>query len=175
MPVLRLTMDGLVQHQLALGREYIAAARRGTLSGAMRSLALLQQRTRSALPANPGGKGSGGAVNTGFLVRAWKADPTDDGALLHNQAPYSGYVETGRAPGKAPPIEPIVRWAQRRLRLKEEDARGIARRIAWAIGRRGLRGRYIMRDTMPEILAVMREEVMRELEAATLRPGGGSP
>lgn len=91
---------------------------RGMRAGAARALDLLVHRTRTAPPANPAGKGSGGAVNTGNLARRWRRIPLADGVALVNDAPYSPIVDGGRRPGKFPPRAPLIAWIKRRLLTK---------------------------------------------------------
>lgn len=93
---------------------------RGVHSGAARAVGYLVQRTRAAPPANPGGVGSGGAVNTGGFIRRWKAVRLPDGAELVNDSPYAGIVDPdeqyGRRPGsKFPPKAALIAWIKRRL------------------------------------------------------------
>ena len=93
---------------------------RGVHSGAARAVGFLVARTRAAPPANPGGVGSGGAVNTGGFIRRWKSVRLPDGAELVNDSPYAGIVDPdaqyGRRPGsKFPPKEALIAWIKRRL------------------------------------------------------------
>lgn len=152
---------------LAAGFE--RAAMRGLRSGAARAVAYLIDRTRHAPPANPGGKGRGGAVNTGEFVRAWRVLNTPEGARLMNDRPYGPIIEKGRRVGAPqPPQAPIARWAQLRLGMSRKDAKAIAFVIARAIKRRGLLGRFILTadEAKVMILQLVREETIRELERA---------
>lgn len=93
---------------------------RGVHSGAARAVGYLVQRTRAAPPANPGGVGTGGAVNTGGFIRRWKSVRLPDGAELVNDSPYAGIVDPdaqyGRRPGsKFPPKDALIAWIKRRL------------------------------------------------------------
>jgi len=145
-------------------RRLMEGARRGALSAALRSVALMQRLTDRAAPANPGGTGTGGAVNSGHFRRAWNASALPDGAELFNDAPYAGVIEGGRRPGtRFPPVEAIARWVQRRLGLSESDAKAAAYVIARAISKRGLRGRKILDGSLSEIRAYVHEEILREL------------
>ncbi len=101
---------------------------RGVHSGAARAVGYLVQRTRAAPPANPGGVGSGGAVNTGGFIRRWKAVRLPDGAELVNDSPYAGIVDPdaqyGRRPGsKFPPKEALIAWIKRRLLTRPPQKR----------------------------------------------------
>ncbi len=139
----------------------------------MRALAIVQDAVRIAPPANPSGKGSGGAVNTGHFLSSWEANPTQQGGSFgvliqvpNSKAPYAAVIEYGRRPGsRPPPVEPIARWAQRRLRLPYEQAKGIAFGIARSIGRRGLKGRRILTGTptITKFRKAMTEELLKAL------------
>lgn len=101
---------------------------RGVHSGAARAVGFLVQRTRAAPPANPGGVGSGGAVNTGGFIRRWKAVRLPDGAELVNDSPYAGIVDPdaqyGRRPGsKFPPKDALIAWIKRRLLARPPQKR----------------------------------------------------
>lgn len=89
---------------------------RGVRAGAARAVGYLVARTREAPPANPAGKGSGGAVNTGAFVRRWRAIPLPDGAALVNDSPYGPIIEDGRRRGsKFPPRDALIAWIRRKL------------------------------------------------------------
>ncbi len=143
-----------------------AALHRGVVSGAMRSIPILQQRTREASPANPSGVGSGGAFNYGDYLRAWKSVPTADGARVFNDRPYAAIIELGRRAGaRRPPAEAIAHWAQRRLGVSKDEARRLAFQVSRAIGQRGLAPRLVLSNALPDIGDAVREEIVRELEA----------
>lgn len=89
---------------------------RGIRAGAARAVGYLVARTREAPPANPAGKGTGGAVNTGAFVRRWRAVPLPDGAALVNDSPYGPIIEDGRRRGsKFPPRDALIAWIKRKL------------------------------------------------------------
>lgn len=172
---IRTTLPEIGQLIEKLGDHAPLAIQKAAVSLSMRALAIVQDVVRNAPPANPGGKGSGGAVNTGRYLAAWEAAPAQQGQSFgvliqvpNSKAPYAAVIEYGRTPGsKPPPVEPIARWAQRRLRLPYEQARGIAFAIARSIGRRGLKGRKILtgENTRSRLRYAMRQELLRELLA----------
>jgi hypothetical protein len=149
---------------------YVQAAIRGLHSAALRSVAVLQERTRRAPSASGGGKSSGGAVDRGGFLRSWGWEAKSDGASVANSAPYAPMIEEGRRPGKFPPLDVIRRWASRRLGLSGPEAARAAFAIARAIARRGLRARKILERALPELSKLIDEEVGREMERA-LREG----
>lgn len=50
---------------------------------------------------------------------------------------YLEFLDTGRGPGKFPPIEPIIRWAQNKFGVDENEAKGIAFVVARKIANLG--------------------------------------
>lgn len=89
-------------------------------------------------------------VNAGTARQGWTTQVTGTPARLlgelFNPVAYALPVETGRRPGKQPPIETIQLWVTRKLGLTGKDARSAAFLIARAIGRRGTKGAYMLRD-----------------------------
>lgn len=162
--------DRLGPYIARFGVRAVDAARRGLLSASVRGWSLMVERTRRAPPANPGGKGGGGAVNTGSFARAWRHGAiaegeggTAGGARIFNSSPYGAVIEHGRRAGTWPPRAAIARWAQRRLGLSEEDAQRAAFPIARAIARRGLLPRNIMSGAEPQLLKIMLREVSDQI------------
>jgi len=145
-----------------LGPRMVHAAKRGALSGALRSIAEVQKATRTA-PSASGGSGEGGAVNTGTYLRSWRARPTERGSILENRAPYAGVIELGRRRGAFPPSEAIARWAQRRLGLSREEALRAAFPIARAIANRGLQARNVMTGVLDRMSGIVSTEIAREV------------
>jgi len=140
------------QYLFKLGDNLPKAAKRGILSGAMRALPIMQRRTTEA-----------GAVNTRTLLRAWKAERTENGAIIYNSMPYSGVVEYGRRPGKFPPKEAIARWAQRRMGLSRKESLQAAFLISRSIAKRGIKARRIAEGATKEITDAIMTEVDREI------------
>jgi hypothetical protein len=166
MAVLRVDAREFALYHHRLAQQHRPVLLRGIRAGAQRVVSYMIERTRKAPPANPGGIGGGGAVNTGEFVRRWKAHPLSDGAVVTNDDPKGPVIEHGRRAGKAPPLEMIATWALRRLGLSEEESKRVAFPIAMAIRRRGLLGRKIM--TAPEaqtrIEYLVRNEMIHELD-----------
>lgn len=101
-----------------LAEQFRPTIMRGVRAGAARAIPYLVDRTRTAPPANPGGVGTGGAVNTGAFARSWRAIPLPDGAALTNSSSYAPVIEYGRRPGTFPPKAPLIEWIKRRLLTK---------------------------------------------------------
>lgn len=124
---------------------------------------------------------------TGTFERSWVVVKLVDGALLANSAKHSAIVEAGRRPGKQPPVLAIMEWmiakridkrlsrglgrdAQGKFKsIGRDQLRAIALRIARAIGRRGIRGRYVLRKTLPSLRKRLALEVQLEMQRAFQR------
>jgi hypothetical protein len=150
------TMGHWAGFMLKLGKEYVPTVKRGIKSGCMRSIRILQMATMRAPSGAYGAAGQGiyGAVNTGQYKRAWKFQELSDGGKLFNDTPYAPIIEYGRRPGKG--ISQIgqiavANWARRRLGVDYAQAKGIAFCISRKYKRVGLKGRYVLRDSLPEI------------------------
>ena len=154
-----------------LGPRMNKAALRGAKRGGLHAVSTLQRATSRATPANPGGVGTGGAVNTAFYKRAWKSEPTSTGVRVYNAARYSSIIEYGRRPGKFPPLAVIRDWAQRRLGLSRKEAERAAFPIARAIAKRGLVPRKVLSNALPQIHSHFLQEVVAELDREMARQG----
>jgi hypothetical protein len=163
-PVVKIDMKQFVEQTKRMAEELIPTAVEGAYLAALRGVGIMQRRTREAPPANPAGKGSGGAVNLGDLLRGWKAEQLSDGARVYNIMGHAPVVEHGRrANKKPPPSDVIARWLQRRLGMSEDEARSIAFPVARAIGKRGLKGRKIAEGGQEEIAEIALEEIERTI------------
>jgi hypothetical protein len=97
---------------------------RGMKVGAMRCIPMLVMKTRTAPPANPGGVGTGGAVDTGTFVRGWRVLTEPDGVTFTNMAPHSPVVEHGRRRGgKFPPRDALIAWIRRKITSPKPERR----------------------------------------------------
>lgn len=166
MPVVKIDMKQFVEQTKRMTEELIPTAIEGAYLAALRGVDIMQRRTREAPPANPAGKGSGGAVDrgaSGFLGR-WKAEQLSYGARTYNDSPYGPVIEHGRAAGKKPPPSDVIaRWLQRRLGMSESEARSAAFPVARAIGKRGLVGRKIAAGGQEEISEAAIEEIEKAI------------
>ncbi len=88
--------------------------------------------------------------DTGFLLKS--------GIVKHNylekeiiyQAPYSDYIEFGTQP-HMPPVEPLQRYAKRKLRAKNYEEVGWA--IANKIRKKGTKPEPFLRPAINEVLS----------------------
>lgn len=164
----KISLEALIKKRADMGVEIIAAAKRAMLSAAHRLQVKVQDQTREAPPASMGPMRGAytGAVDTGNYLRSWKVKPTDLGATLYNIAPYAGVIEWGRRAGRrAPPVQILATWVQRKLGLSRKEAQSAAFAISKAIAKRGLRARKVLRTTTTKYArAFVREEIKRELD-----------
>lgn len=120
------------------------------------------------------------AVDLGTYKKSWYARRNGSGAEVGNSAPYAGVIEHGRRPGATKPRpEHLVEWVRRKMLVREGSKDGvhpqryrrarksevyrIAERLAWAIHKRGIKPKGIMRATAARIPAFLREAVKRRL------------
>ncbi len=78
-------------------------------------------------------------------------------------AEYWKWVEEGRAPGKMPPIDAIVKWVQVKKAFRSvkgiKAQKSVAFRIARKIGERGTKGRFPLDKTKEELYPLMMKEL----------------
>jgi len=160
MPVVKLSLSQIATRFKKRPSQIMGAARRGLTSGGMRSLTVLQARTQQR------------AFNTGALARSWKMSKPDVNSIaLFNTRPYAPVVEYGRRPNKRqPPSKVIEMWAKRKLGLSAKEAKRAAFVIARAIGKKGIKGKRILSDSMGEITDLVRQEIIREVRAELKKP-----
>jgi len=159
------------QHMQQLGKRFIPAVERGTVSGAMRCIPHLQKRTSLAPPATTGGKK--GAVDTGLYKMAWKSSPISGGARVYNPRPYSGTVEYGRrpAPVNRQGIRQLQTWAKRNLNLSDKEAKRAAFAIARKMsptsmggGGKKLLARKVLTGDEKGLIRIVEKEILYELD-----------
>lgn len=135
-------------------KEVVAGLRRAARYGATAVL-------RTSAKTDPRPKAAG------TFERSWLVVPLKDGAAVTNSAKHSVFVEAGRRPGKAPPLDAIMEWilqkrfvSRRRIESKSQGRKTRAvrarhKRIAFLIQRKiklkGSTGRWVLRRTMPAI------------------------
>lgn len=171
------TMGQWAKFMLVLGKEYNPTVKRGIKSGCMRSIRVLQKATMKVPSGAHGTAGQGiyGAVNTGQYKRSWKFQELPDGGKLFNNAPYAPIIEYGRRPGKG--ISQVgqiavATWAMRRLGVDYSQAKGIAFCLSRKYKRVGLKGRYVLRDSLPEIETAINAEVKTQIDRTLKRLTG---
>jgi hypothetical protein len=165
-----------------LGKKAEAAAQAGVLSASLRAQAIVVAESQRK-----------GVFNTGYYVGAWKTARSFSGGgsgfTVFNQAPYAGVIENGRRPyppraspsGKPkrpkgsgpipmdalPPFrKAIAAWVMRKFSLPYESAYPLMWVISNSINRKGIPGRYVLRDAIPLIEDAANKEIERELNRA---------
>ncbi len=176
------SMDELARALKELGERVEKEAIRAMQDVARFGIAVV---LRESARAEPRPKASGHYEN------AWLIHRLRDGATVSNSARHSVFVERGRRPGRAPPLDPIKEWIElkrldtRALTIAKKRRKGagrvtrkktaerfrrtfthrLARLIARKIAARGTKGRFILRKSMP----LMAKRASRELKRAVAR------
>lgn len=108
----------------------------------------------------------------GTYLRSWRSLHVDGGAVVTNTSDHALYVEAGRRAGRQPPKQAILDWMQARgldkqaeARMGPAGARAMAFAIARKIARKGIRGRWVLRRSLPAIDV----EARRQINAAIRR------
>jgi hypothetical protein len=173
-----------------LGESFGPAVLRGLTAAAVRSVATLADQSIRK-----------GAFNTGNYFDSWAFSPAmrlgeaSASVRVYNSAPYSGVIELGRRPGRKMPwpsgvpleAQPIYMWCISKLGMTADEAKKAARPIAWSIKRKGIKGRYVVRDVLGQLAKDGADEVAKSLRrgmrkvmrdrakaAPPALPGGGS-
>jgi hypothetical protein len=102
-------------------------------------------RSQEALAKN-GSADTGGLLGSGELIK------TKNGYLISYSAPYAMYVEFGTHP-HMPPVEPLQRWARRKLGLSTEEAQSVGWAIAMNIKKNGTEPQPFLRPAIQEARA----------------------
>ena len=141
------------------------------MPGAMRSAARFGATAvlRESARTRPRPKASGA------YERSWIVNRISDGATVSNSARHAIFVERGRKAGRAPPRDAILEWIrQKRLGKRRGRGRSRAERIAYLIQRkiakRGIPGRFILRNTMPVIAKRANFEIRKVVRRVTSNP-----
>ena len=135
---------------------------RASRRGVDKALRKATQRGRSLLARRT-------PVDTGHMKNAWRATKTG----IINDAPHAGIIETGARRHKVnrAGIEALAGWAQRVLGVDEKEARGVAFAIASKLAKRGQKGKFIVRDALPELRKFVRlafEQNLRNIASKKL-------
>lgn len=83
-----------------------------------------------------------GSVATSFLVNSGKVKEYDKGYTVAYTASYAWIVEFGRKAGTMPPIQAIVPWVKKKLRINDEkEQKSVAFAIAKSISLHGTKAK----------------------------------
>lgn len=123
-------------------------------------LALIQQTIDQTHPL---------PVDRATYRRGWKCRKLDDGASLQNSQAHASIIERGRRPGqRPPPSDTMIGWVHRKGLTKKAGLRGKAAKqaergmafvIARAIGRRGLKARWVLKRAMERFRPALRQAI----------------
>jgi hypothetical protein len=159
----KLTIKKWSKFMTELAHDFWPTVERGMRSGARRGLNVLHEAVEKAPPASQGG--SVGAFDRGGYKRGWKVYVGINSIRYYNPTAYSDVIEQGRQAGaKPPPAEVLIPWVRRKLNVKGSEAEGVARAVAFTIGRRGLKGRYVLTNAEDRIGDAIEQDVLHELD-----------
>ena len=163
-----------------LGASFGPAILAGLTSAAVRSVATLATESNRKR-----------VRDTGRYLNGWTHSPAmslgaaSAAVKVYNDAPYSGVIELGRRAGRKMPwlrntplqSQPIYMWCIRQLGMTADEAEKAAWGIAASIKRKGINGKYILRDVTDKLSKDGAKEVARALDQAIRRlpPRGGGP
>jgi hypothetical protein len=97
---------------------------------------------REAQENTPIGVGSGGGLRGSISARTPRAAPDGVIGVVGSPLNYAAPVEFGTRP-HMPPVQPLAEWAQAKLGLSPEEARGAGFAIARKIARKGTEGAHM--------------------------------
>lgn len=153
-------LDGLLK-KFADKSEAVARA----ASNAMADTALAIQADAKA----------GAPVNMGELrasIRAEGKVHTDPKGVLMTRvaadSPYASWVEFGRGPGKAPPVDVLQRWVhlnRRKLGVKDEDVNSVAFLIGRKIAERGTEPTFFFTNAVEANERTYERQLLKHLKA----------
>lgn len=163
----------------AVHKDIRAAAHRGLVAAAQRTVQHIQTEViPKTEPFEP--------VDRGAYRAAWRAEMTNEGAIVTNTLPYADPIEHGIRPGfhiGRKMIDALADWAYRKgfgiVSGKGPRAKKIPqgskmyRDIAWAIAKatqkRGRKGLKVLERALPQIPKYIEEETARELRRLSER------
>jgi hypothetical protein len=184
----KIPIRDLGRYMRELGESFGPSLLAGLTSAAVRSVATLSNETNRKQ-----------IRDTGRYLNGWGHSPAmrlgeaSAAVRVYNDAPYSGVIELGRRAGRKMPwvrdvpleMQPIYLWCIRQLGMTADEAKKAARPIAWSIKRKGIKGRYVVRDVLGQLAKDGAEEVAKSLQRgmrkvmrararSALPPKGGS-
>lgn len=157
----RVTLPQLPGRLKKLNKKLEKAILLGARKGARKVPTILKRKIDATTPYPP--------IAFGKYKRSWRVEIVPRGVQIANEMNYAQFVEVGRGPGKGPPMQALIKWALlKRFNIGGRSKRGsgkrnrknkakiyIATRIAWAlfwkIKKRGVKGRYVIKQSIPEI------------------------
>lgn len=129
---------------------------------------------------------------SGSYENNWVKQDIPQGALVANAIFYAVFVERGRKKGKAPPFDPILAWVKMKrlatltpprgigrrtkiniednVRSQNEEQAEFARNVQRKIAKKGTKGRFVLKRTMPLITKFAAREIRRQLRLLAKNP-----
>lgn len=150
---LRGTPEGLQALLKKLGTSMPQATVRGMREVGLRLQGDFVQKTIQSTDPIP--------VDMGQYKAGWQMTPTASGCIVGNATKQGTAVEVGRKPGKMPPLEPLLFWAKRHGFKRWA---GVAVAIQHKIFRNGIKGRFVLKNTLTRFRSQMGKTLRRSLE-----------
>jgi hypothetical protein len=159
----------LEEYMRRLGSAFEPAILQGLTATAVRSVATLATETNNKR-----------VRDTGRFLQGWGHSPAmslggaNATVRVFNDAPYSGVIELGRRSGRKMPwvrghavtTQPIYLWCIRQLGMTAADAERAAWGIAASIKRKGIKGKFIVRDVKDKLAEDGAKEISKALRRA---------
>lgn len=166
--MLEIKLDGLDAYAKYLSDEVVWRKIMGTLEhGVSAILDLIRAETLKGTPVNTGALRS--SINASKQVMVL---PTMVQGTLGSTLPYALPVETGRAPGKMPPVDAIAYWVTRKGLAEGDDVQRVAYLIARKIAARGTKGAHMMEQgiqtAQPRIESYWQREIIPNVAEAVI-------
>jgi hypothetical protein len=141
------------KHRERLAGAYWPAVLRGLANGGLRAVAMMNAESHRK------------AFDRGSYARSWRSRIDKSSLEVYSVSPYAGVIEKGRRPGRRPPpTKALIPWVRRKLRVGRDEAKGVAFVVARAIGRRGIKGKYVLAGMEDRLAREIEREVMFEVE-----------
>jgi len=146
-----------------MGKEIRAAAKRGLLSAAIKTVNHIQTEVIPREPRIP--------VDRGIYRAGWRAVAIPEGAMVINSVPHAVLIEYGvraanvKAGRKM--IEALTAWVKRKGLAKGANAASVAWAIAMSMKKKGIfdggKGLHILGKASKKIPQFIDEEIRREI------------
>ena len=91
-------------------------------------------------------------TDTGELLKSGNIKQEGENWIIEYSAPYSSYIEYGTEPHSIP-VNPLIKWAKRKLRKNEKEAKKIAWAVRTKISKEGTEPKFFLDSAVREVLS----------------------
>jgi len=92
-------------------------------------------------------------TDTGELLGSGTIERTKTGAHIEFESEHATSVEYGLPEGTSVPVEPLIKWARRKIGMSEKEAENAAWAIHTKIYQQGIEARPFLREAIYKIVA----------------------